>query len=35
MIDRDKFFRGGHEVLDAIASFWDGLEEVRLSGTLS
>jgi hypothetical protein len=27
--DRDKFFRGGHEVLDAIASFWDGLEEDR------
>jgi hypothetical protein len=27
--DRDKFFQGGHEVLDAIATFWDGLEEDR------
>jgi hypothetical protein len=29
--DRDKFFRGGHEALDAIAAFWDGLESDRLS----
>jgi pyrroloquinoline quinone (PQQ) biosynthesis protein C len=29
--DRDKFFQGGREVLDAIAAFWDGLEEDRLS----
>lgn len=29
--ERDKFFRGGHEVLDAIAAFWDGLEEDRLA----
>jgi hypothetical protein len=27
--DRAKFFRGGHEVLDAIATFWDGLERDR------
>ena len=26
-----KFFRGGREVLDAIAAFWDGLEEDRLN----
>jgi hypothetical protein len=28
--DRAKFFQGGHEVLDAIAEFWDGLERDRL-----
>jgi hypothetical protein len=28
--DREKFFRGGHEVLDAIALFWNGLEVDRL-----
>jgi hypothetical protein len=28
--DRGKFFQGGHEVLDAIATFWDGLEADRL-----
>jgi hypothetical protein len=28
--DRSKFFQGGHEVLDAIATFWDGLEADRL-----
>ena len=28
---RDKFFQGGREVLDAIAVFWDGLEQDRLS----
>jgi len=27
--DRGKFFRGGHEVLDAIATFWNGLEADR------
>jgi hypothetical protein len=27
--DRDRFFLGGHEVLDAIATFWNGLEEDR------
>jgi hypothetical protein len=30
--DRDKFFDGGHQVLDAIATFWDGLEEDRRRG---
>jgi hypothetical protein len=28
--DREKFFRGAREVLDAIAEFWDGLENDRL-----
>jgi hypothetical protein len=28
--DREKFFQGGREVLDAIAVFWDGLERDRL-----
>jgi hypothetical protein len=28
--DRDRFFQGGREVLDAIAVFWDGLERDRL-----
>jgi hypothetical protein len=27
--DRQKFFQGGHEVLNAIAGFWNGLEEDR------
>jgi hypothetical protein len=27
----DKFFQGGREVLDAIAVFWDGLNEDRLN----
>jgi hypothetical protein len=27
--DRAKFFQGGREVLEAIAAFWDGLEEDR------
>lgn len=26
----DKFFQGGREILDAIATFWDGLEQDRL-----
>jgi hypothetical protein len=30
--DRAKFFQGGREILDAVAAFWDGLEEDRLSG---
>jgi hypothetical protein len=28
---RDKFFQGGREVLDAIATFWEGLEEDRVN----
>ncbi len=28
--DRDKFFRGGREMLDGVAVFWDGLEQDRL-----
>jgi hypothetical protein len=28
--DRAKFFQGGREILDAVAVFWDGLEEDRL-----
>ena len=31
---RDRFFRGAHEVLDAIASFWDGLEADRRAGVV-
>jgi hypothetical protein len=30
--DRAKFFQGGREILDAVAAFWDGLEEDRLRG---
>lgn len=30
--NREKFFLGGHEALDAIAVFWDGLNEDRLAG---
>ena len=30
--DEAKFFQGAHEVLDAIAIFWDGLEDDRLNG---
>ena len=29
--DRDRFFRGASDVLDAIAGFWDGLERDRLN----
>jgi hypothetical protein len=29
----EKFFRGGQEVLDAVATFWDGLNEDRLNHT--
>jgi hypothetical protein len=28
--DRAKFFQGGEEILDAIAAFWDGLNDDRL-----
>ncbi len=27
--DADKFFQGGHEILEAVAVFWDGLEDDR------
>jgi hypothetical protein len=30
--DPARFFHGAHEVLDAIAIFWDGLEDDRLRG---
>ena len=30
--DRDRFFQGGREILDAVAAFWDGLENDRLNG---
>jgi hypothetical protein len=30
--DRQKFFQGGTEVLEAIAAFWDGLNEDRVNG---
>src|SRR4051812_39650716 len=29
--DRQKFFQGGREILDAVAVFWDGLEQDRLN----
>ena len=32
---RDRFFRGAREVLDAIALFWDGLEEDRAAGMVA
>ncbi|MGP0065780.1 MAG: hypothetical protein ACLQGP_19535 [Isosphaeraceae bacterium] len=32
--DEAKFFRGAHEVLDAIAMFWDGLNADRAYGVL-
>jgi hypothetical protein len=32
--DQERFFRGAHEVLDAIAAFWDGLEADRLAGVV-
>ncbi len=28
--DREKFFEGGRQILDAVAAFWDGLEKDRL-----
>ncbi len=33
--DPDRFFQGAHEVLEAIAMFWDGLEDDRLRGLLN
>jgi hypothetical protein len=32
--DEARFFQGANEVLDAIAMFWDGLEEDRLHGVV-
>jgi hypothetical protein len=29
--DRAKFFQGGREILEAVATFWDGLESDRLN----
>ena len=29
--DRAKFFKGGKEILDAVATFWDGLEADRVN----
>jgi hypothetical protein len=29
--NREKFFQGGREVLEAVAAFWDGLNEDRLN----
>lgn len=29
--DRQKFMQGGREILDAVAAFWDGLNEDRLN----
>jgi hypothetical protein len=29
--DREKFFQGGREILDAVAAFWDGLEHDRVN----
>jgi hypothetical protein len=29
--DREKFFQGGREILDAVAAFWDGLEADRVN----
>ena len=31
--DREKFFQGGREILEAVAAFWDGLE--RIASTVS
>ena len=32
--DEAKFFQGAYQVLDAIANFWDGLEDDRLHGEI-
>jgi hypothetical protein len=29
--DREKFFKGGKEILEAVATFWDGLEADRIA----
>jgi hypothetical protein len=33
--DEARFFHGAHEVLDAIALFWDGLEDDRIHGVVA
>ena len=33
--DQARFFQGANEVLDAIAVFWDGLEDDRLRGEVN
>jgi hypothetical protein len=33
--DEARFFQGAHEVLDAIAMFWDGLEDDRIHGLVA
>jgi hypothetical protein len=33
--DHARFFQGAHEVLDAIAAFWDGLEDDRIRGVVN
>jgi hypothetical protein len=33
--DQSRFFQGANEVLDAIAVFWDGLEDDRLRGEVN
>lgn len=30
--DREKFLKGGREILEGVAAFWDGLEEDRKAG---
>jgi hypothetical protein len=32
---REKFFQGAREVLEAIAAFWDGLEDDRVAGRVA
>jgi hypothetical protein len=31
-LDRERFFQGGREILEAVAAFWDGLENDRVKG---
>jgi hypothetical protein len=33
--DREKFFKGGRDMLDGVAVFWDGLEEDRINRVYS
>ncbi len=33
--DREKFFQGGREILEAVATFWDGLESDRVNKVYS
>ena len=35
VFDREKFFQGGREILDAVATFWDGLESDRVNKVYS